>query len=279
MNNILIDRISFSTYINPKNNCNFLKNPDDADIQHLDYDTEIAKTNLLNYAHLIDYKIHHIYTFTPDEISTLLECMNICIKVGRCSHLVDEDLEPIIRRLQEYWYPGQWFVRFNSCSPKDGIGSFPITTPRKLIEMIVTSHRAKCALTHSDDTLLFVPFDPTRDDNRELRVFIHHKKITAISQYNPYNLSYFSDKDDKYLHAVVNRIKLFLDPIIPTICSHVETNNLVCDIYLDHEDQPRIVEFNSFGYWLATGGVLFHWLEDKDKLYNTQNKIYLRLLT
>ena len=292
---VVIERIPFESYLHPKRTANFVRDANDLDSKDLDYNTEIARTNLMNYANVIGYPIDHEYKFTKEEISKLLECAEIGIKVYRLSHLFEEDLFPIIERMEANLKDslscllnggltcpsgqGLWFVRFNSCSPKDGKGDFPITNAKDLVEMIVTSSRARGALESGDDTLYFVKYDTEWDANKELRIFIHNQQITAISQYNPYNVSYFSDKNDSYLNNLVKRIKDYLAEIIPMVCSATETNNLVCDLYLDHNDKFRIIEFNSFGYWLATGSVLFRWLDDKDKLYNQNGVIYLRILT
>ena len=275
---IHIERINFDTYNHPKNNCNFIKDANDLTINDLDYDTEIARTNLLNYADLIQYPFDHSYQFTKNEIDVLLGTMKTGIAVGRLSHLIEDDLEPIIDRMARSWINGKWFVRFNSCSPKDGNAKYPITSARQLIEMIVTSSRSRGALNHGDDTLYFVKYDTNWDSSRELRVFIHGQQITAITQYSPYELSYYSDKTDSELTNFVLGIKKYLNDIIPIICKRIGTNDLVCDLYLNDDGTFKIIEFNSFGYWLASGSVLFHWLNDYHVLYNRTNDVYLRVL-
>jgi len=275
---IIIERIPFESYQHPKHTANFIKDANDSDSKDLDYDKEIARTNLLNYANIISYPTDHEYKFTKEEISILIECVEIGIKVHRLSHLFEEELLPIIEKMQANWTDGLWFVRFNSCSPKDGKGDFPITNAKDLVEMIVTSKRARGALKNGDDTLYFVQYDTEWDTNKELRIFIYNQQITAISQYNPYDISFFSDKTDSYLVNLTEIINRYLKNIIPAVCSAIGTNNLVCDLYLDQNNEFRIIEFNSFGYWLASGSVLFRWLDDKNKLYNQNDIIYLRFL-
>lgn len=107
MANIIIERIAIEHYQHPKHRCNFNKNPDDLEIADLDYDTEIAKTDLTNYAHLINYPIDHVYTFTPNEIKVLLKCIEVGILIGRPSHIFDDDLEPIKARLRFHWIEGK----------------------------------------------------------------------------------------------------------------------------------------------------------------------------
>jgi hypothetical protein len=275
---VLIQRIPIDLYNHPTKTGNFPKDPNDLTVQDLDYDTETAKTNLLNYADLIDYPIDHTYQFTKEEIDIILSSMEICIKVNKLSHLVEEELKPVIKRMNDNWKDGSWFVRFNSCSPKDGKGKYPIQKARAMIEMIISSTRARGAFQSGEDTLYFVKYDYDWDASRELRVFIYNQHITAISQYNPYDTSFYSDKDDRYLYDLAIRIKEYLKNIIPVICSRVHTNDIICDIYLDTDVKLHIIEFNSFGYWLPGSSVLFEWLRDKDLLYNQSDSIYFRLL-
>lgn len=289
-NQVIIERISFPEYEHPRHNCNFLPRPDDEDVASLDYDTEIARTNLTRYADLISYPVSHTYTFTTSEVTTILSWIDTGIICGKSSNLFKEDLEPIIDRMQKVWISGDWFVRFDTCSPKDGIGTLPIRSAKQMMDMIITSKRSRTALQGGYTTLYFVRFDPTWDPSRELRVFIHNRQITAISQYSPYQLSSFSTWTDSELTSLTHNMVQYLTPIISRVCEHIGTDNIVCDILVRGTDNIvgdilvrdtnafHIIEFNSFGYWLASGGVLFHWLTEQDKLYNQAHTIHFKIL-
>ena len=72
-------------------------------------------------------------------------------------------------------------------------------------------------------------------------------------------------------------IKFLEDDILPKVIPAINTNNLTGDIYLG-DDDIKIIEFNSFGYWQAAGSALFHWLKDKSKLYNEEGKVWIRII-
>jgi hypothetical protein len=280
MDHIVVERVH-SDGNNEKNNSNnHPKDPSDLEIIDLDYEIEIKKTNLMNYAHLINYPILWFHTFNADEIKTLVKCSSDCIKTGNI-RLYKEELAPIISRLNTDWsdQESMLFFRFNAVSPKDGLPEYPIWNAEQVIEKIVTSKRAWNCLLDNENTIYFVKYDSQWDIKREFRVFIYKKKVTAISQYHIMTKSMLSGKSNNDAKMLAESIRKYLeDGIIPNVCGTINTDNLVCDIYVNFDASLKIIEFNSFGYWLASGSALFHWLDDKKKLYNTDGKIYLRFI-
>lgn len=273
---VIIERVRNDSGFDNNTN-NHPRDENDLEVKDLDYKTELSKTHLMNYASIIGYPIVWSYQFQPKEVRTLLQCCEIGMKTGR-TLLFNEELEPLIQRLEKNWIPGKWFFRFSSSSPKDGMHSYPIISAKQVIEMISTSKRARNAFEDGYSIIYFVKFDETWDSKREFRVFIRKGKVTCISQYNAYDQSILSDKSNDQVKNAVERIVRFLEEeILPKVIPAVNTNNLTADIYLE-DDSIRIVEFNSFGYWQAAGSALFHWLNDKSKLYNEEAQVWIRII-
>lgn len=280
---IIIERVRTED-LGEFNTNNHPRDEDDAEALALDYQEEHRKTNLMNYAHLVDYPIAWTYKFTPDECRVLRECAD----KGRhltSALLFKEELAPIIERLQGEWKADEivqdtmWFFRFNSCSPKDGVGEYPVYAPSQVINMIATSKRGWGALCDGEDTLYFVPYVKGWDMRREFRVFIRKGRVTGISQYDPYNKCFLSGQSHNTIQITALNIVTWLEcEILPKVLPAVGTNDVTADVYVGDGAQPRIVEFNTFGYWQAAGSALFHWLKDRKKLYGEDGKVWMRII-
>lgn len=274
MDNIIVQRTSYDINENI-NTCNHPKDMSDMEAAGLDYDTELKKTNLMNYAEIIKYPIEWTYTFTPAEMLELKKCAVTCTISGNIDAHRDV-LEPIINRLESQWCDGRWFFRFNGRSPKDGAIEFPVLTPRHVITKIITSKRGFTSLIDGEDTIYFVKYVDNWDRKREFRVFIYKQQVTAISQYT-YDKCILSGKSSAFAKEIGLKIKTYLEKeVLPIVCAAIGTNNVVCDIYVNEDSSLRIIEFNSFGYWLAAGSALFNWLTDRELLYNQKGLTYLR---
>lgn len=95
--------------------------------------------------------------------------------------------------------------------------------------------------------------------------------MTVISQYSPYNLLAFS------LKSLATDIQRYLEnELLDRVCAQIGTNDVVCDLYVYPDFSLKIIEFNSFEYWLAS--VLFDWLSEHEKLYNENETIYVKVL-
>ncbi len=278
---IIVERVRVSpdAYGNTTqfNTNNHPREPDDAEANALDYVEEHRKTNLMRYAHLVGYPVVWEYKIPAEDITILRECAD----KGRhltSALLFKDELEPVIEHLRAAWQNGMWFFRFNSCSPKDGAEPYPVYSPEQVARMIATSKRGWGALCDGDDTLYFVKHNANWDTRREFRVFVRKGRVTAVSQYNPYTGGIMSGQSTQKIRESIHQIVTWLhDDILPRVLPAIGTNNVTADIYLG-DSGPRIVEFNTFGYWQAAGSALFHWLNDKKKLYNESGKVWVRIV-
>jgi len=283
---LVIERITFDNLSqkNINNNNNPIEIiPSEYDkVYNLNYETEVARTNLVRWKNIINYPIIFEYTFTKSDIDILKRSCNIGIISGRIPLLYKEELEIIIKNLNKIMltYDSEygWFVRFNRASPKDGVATFPLMTPEHVIRQIVTSKRALQCLSNDDATMYFCKFDPLWNSERELRVFIYDGNITGISQYVCSDISdIFSIMSNEQISTIADNSISSINMILQKLVIAFGTKSFVCDIYVNEDLSVRIIEFNSFGYWLAAGSCLFNWKSDYEKLYNKNDNIYFRI--
>lgn len=145
--------------------------------------------------------------------------------------------------------------------------------------MIITSKRAMNALQFDDRKLYFMNYDTEFDNSKEVRVFVHNRKVTGISQYHWYEVEYFNKFTDKQLILICNNIIDYVEKeLVNLVCDKIGVDSLTVDILVREDLSLKLVELNSFGYWLAAGSCLFSWIEDRDKLYGKDNKVYFKIL-
>ncbi|AZL89824.1 division cycle 123 protein [Megavirus baoshan] len=255
----------------------------DTEVKDLDYRTELNKTNLSQYMDLINYPVIWTYEFNLFESKILLEACHIGCISGKFPKIYSDELFDIINRLNESWVEGLWFMRLDTCSPKDSSIKLPYKTPLDVITSIVTSKRVINGFLYNIDNnqstkIYFIKYNDKWDSNRELRCFVRKKKLTAISQYCWTTCEFFCDFSHQELVNLATIINHYIGQKIDIISAKINTEDVVFDIYLDQDNNLRIIELNSFGYWLASGSALFHWIKDYDKLYNTNNDVYFRIL-
>jgi len=182
---------------------------------------------------------------------------------------------------EELVVPAQgWFVRTSACSPKDALedgGAGPHHALLSVILALLASERIhKSMKDYSQDVVVYLmPFDETVTLQRELRVFVFEGQVAAMSQYDLFNASIFSEMSDEEQARVARCVDRFcrdhLNPRwagIGGIASYVMDVECVPGHDADGEWQIRLVELNCFGAELAAGSALFHWVHDASELYS-----------
>merc|ERR1711920_946367 len=127
--------------------------------------------------------------------------------------------------------------------------------------------------------IYLMPFDTTVTIERELRVFVNNDRVTAMSQYDIFNLSSsFASKDDVELAEVAKLVVQFHDELllprwkaVGGTCSYVMDVEYVADQARDGPPQIRLIELNTFGAEMAAGSALFHWVHDHDTMYESDS--------
>lgn len=110
--------------------------------------------------------------------------------------------------------------------------------------------------------------------HNEYRVFVHNKRIIAISQQHLYNVFTNLDNDIENNERLTMIYNYFEGNIKDTI-THIDS--YVYDFAILDTNIPYFIEPCPFGKEHAAGSALFHWLLDEDILYEKdQNNIYFR---
>lgn len=161
------------------------------------------------------------------------------------------------------------------CETKVG----PYTNLKEIIESLVSSIRGHTPI-YKDSTeikLYLMPWININQD-KEFRVFVFNKKITAISQQNLYQVLYENISDDELEILFDKYIKIIVNYFNDIIVNEIELENFTYDFAILDNDKPYFIESNSFGKEYAAGSALFCWINDDDVLYqkNKDPTIYFR---
>ena len=217
----------------------------------------------------------------------MLDVTNIGYIKGKRPKIYEEELEELERIIEQTIHGSninKWFIRLKNASPKDGYyGPGPLLSAKEMVTSLSTSLRAKSsfrsAVTDGIPDILYII--PWRDDWREsleFRVFVYKNHVSAISQYIWHR--YLGWNHDTISIIAPKIITFCNDYIIPKmeidnyvvdvtiVTSALDPNNGMIPEIKEEDILVELVEFNSFGAELSSGGALFHWLDDHDILYN-----------
>jgi len=166
------------------------------------------------------------------------------------------------------------FMRLSYRSAKDvPEGRLPILSSKQILNALIKSNRCfddmiahkYHQLNGMQLPLICLNLTPWRDCNqeRELRCFIHHKKLVAITNQFPILNSWpFKGKELEITYIIKN----FIDDLFN---KHDLYDCSVVDIELDNNLISHLIEFNPYGKEGSTGAILFDWERDKDILFST----------
>lgn len=287
---IIIERRFFDPMdFNPltkTNNHNLEKDPNDPEydaVKDLDKH-EIHKQTWTNkYVHLLDRQPQTL-VLTERERQVMEDASKIGRLTAKRPVIFEEELDEIENRIEReisFTKGEMYFIRTDSSSPKDGTPSMPAMSSYDCVTILSTSHRAYTAFCGGCKTLYFFPWDDTMSSNLELRVFVHRRRVCAISQYDSEKVCIFNSYSDEALINLGRRIVEFCE----SIALKVDIESMVVDVgiqpLINSKDPPlRLIELNSFGYWMCSGASCFNWTADRDKLYGRLGKkVYFRVIT
>jgi hypothetical protein len=268
---VKIERVNVSG-LKSYNTCNLPKDAKSDGPHHLDYETEVRRTELRNYIHLTNYIELKI---SANMLAILKEYNNNSWKTGRLWGELNELWEQEAELDASGLFDGRrWFFRFSSNSPKDGTPDYPVVSAKDVLEKIATSARASFSLERGERSLFFAPFHDDWDTEDEFRVFIHNNKVTAISTYKSAYTNY-SEWNDIDLKELAKKIIDFQQSTDFELADSFPASYIM-DVRFSGT-AIELIEFNSFGYWLAGGSALFEWINDYDILYGDGSAPIFRL--
>lgn len=268
---VLVESVSYQ-WVNIDGNCNTNNHP--SDLTPVQYNELLHLTRKSEWVkYFPDDPRSLCIELTGSRLKNLKSASLLGVFSGRVSDSTLEDLEPITDLISAHMKESntQWFVRTDGCSPKDGVyncGPFASSDAVEIIKSIVTSKRVHTSLEYGDDKIYLVPWKQNWSVDKEFRVFVHNRKVTAISQYRWHD---FVGWDDDSVAHVGEKILEFCNYVI----SKVPFENCTIDVtWVD--DKVDLVEFNCFGTELAAGSCCFHWINDHDILYGDGNNVVIR---
>jgi hypothetical protein len=189
--------------------------------------------------------------------------------------------------------PG-YFIRTENVSLKHGChGVGPYTNFKDVLESTCSCIHGHTPVDEFTKELKFyiLPWIEMSSD-KEFRVFVCNKQITAISTQSCYQINKTlrdiespGQREETICHWV-HTIVTYLDSVKGSIpaesfsvdISLVETRGV--DQKADDPLSPYLIELNCFGKEYAAGSSLFHWLLDEDILYDRkgEGKVYFRYI-
>lgn len=247
------------------------------DIRPSDYEFVLSQTQTsmwINY-----FKEYQKITINNSIwIEWLKKASEICCQTGKFSKIFLDEFDIMVEELnKEYGYLFNdchkgFFVRVNNVSLKYGEHKEgPYNNIRNILESIVSCIGSHSPLKYNTNeiNIYLIKWMDIKPEF-EFRVFVFNNKITAISQQNIYSVVYnnyleneniFNEFMKKKLDIIVN---YFYEEMIQKI---TWISNYTFDFALINNN-PYLIELNSFGKELAAGSALYHWLLDEKILYN-----------
>ena len=211
-------------------------------------------------------------------IEWLKKASEICCQTGKFSKIFLDEFDIMVEELNKEYgylfndYHKGFFVRVNNVSLKYGEHKEgPYNNIRNILKSIVSCIGSHSPLKYNTNeiNIYLIKWMDIKPEF-EFRVFVFNNKITAISQQNIYSVVYnnyleneniFNEFMKKKLDIIVN---YFYEEMIQKI---TWISNYTFDFALINNN-PYLIELNSFGKEFAAGSALYHWLLDEKILYN-----------
>jgi hypothetical protein len=264
-----------------------------------DYDSVIAKCNITEW--VTEFRTPGTYRTIDLPIQGWIrEANHLGQQTGQISLLYYEDLNDYCAKYEsdpkfaELFTPealakvgGGYFDRSNSVSLKNGIhGVGPYTNLRKIVESLITCNAGHNPMSdyQPDTRILTLTLFPLLDIQDEYRVFVHNRRVTAISQQDlgtPHPVIAQTDEPAEYARQVTEKILAECSrTVIPWLESTGRDSVTLDFAFIGSELEPYVVEFNPFGPEHAAGSSLFHWELNWDKLSSASGcPVYFRFTT
>jgi len=228
------------------------------------------------------------------DIAWMKKAYAIGKTTGKFSKCYSDELEqtlekykPITDVLFPEGNPG-YFIRTENVSLKHGChGVGPYTNFRDVLESTCSCiHGHTPVDLHTTEMKFYIlPWIKIIPD-KEFRVFVCKKQITAISTQRCYQINQTlrdiesDDEREELIRSWVHILVTYIDSIkdlIP-LASYSIDIALVGDS--ETSLSPYLIELNSFGKEYASGSSLFHWLLDEDIMYDLrgEKKVYFRYI-
>jgi len=253
------------------------------------YREAAAATNYTRYAARL--RPPHRWLEVPlsdEERDTLVAAGRVRCCTGRASRVHVDELADIVQRLDATLAPavrehGALFMRLDACSCKDAYGDGavrPVRGGADAVEQLTRSERAAYALQQRESSTLVLR--GWRRDialAREFRCFFYRGRLTAISQYSPYEAYGWADRPDAVFPRLACAVRAryaacgapFADCVMDV---HVAADGSTrCD-----DDDVEVLEYNPFGWHMNSGPACFDWQRDDALLRSDGACVHVRVV-
>ena len=245
-----------------------------------DYDEVLERCNTENWVHdFHEVPESRILTINEPDLQWMREAEKIGMITNEFTKLYQEELDEFCE-ITERERPdfiaelskGNWFVRTNRVSLKNGVhGTGPYSDLKSIVQSMVTGVSGHTGIGNATGKvdIFLLPFLTNLSAEKEFRVFVKDKKITAISIQHLYSRNdWMEGMDDDDRTKIVRRI---LDFHEHTLCKILELSDYTYDLALLADDTFYFIEPNCFGTEYAAGSSLFGWIQDRDVLYDSSS--------
>lgn len=174
-------------------------------------------------------------------------------------------------------YDNECFIKTDKTSAKNEIRLEP-----KYTTTDVLNHISSCSQYYREYDYLLTKFklDVSHnliimkwiddfDEDREFRVIILNKKVKGISQQKWFKkLNHTNQELEKIGLAIVNFFTI----------NGFYCKDITVDLIVDKDYNVNLIECNPGGLYSSSGSSLFHWIDDKDMLYDESDTVYIKKL-
>lgn len=259
------------------------------DIRPLDYDNVVASADTALW--IDQFHKYEFLDIKASDLKWMKKAFVIGTTTGQFPELYRDELQDcaneynsILNSFKTESKNG-WFIKAGNVSLKSGChGIGPYYNIEPIIESIVTSMFGHTPIDQNSNSLrlYFLPWIHFNLD-KEFRIFVCNNKITAISQQNVSQENSFLktlpfSEQTVVIHQWIDLILKYFENVVIQKITHVQNYTIdLClldlsnNIYKHNVEVPYFIEMNCFGKEYSAGSSLFHWLIDKNILYNEDN--------
>jgi len=234
-----------------------------------DYFEVLSQSDTKNWVKQFHHTYHTIELGTTD-LKWMKEALKIGMHTAKCSELYEEELEDSFLRHKDKMPPGDWFVRTDRVSLKQGMhGKGPYNNFKKILESMVSTTSTHCCFGDNDTTctIYFLPWLDMQG-SKEFRIFVHQNRITAISAQQLYRPNeWLAGLTDEQLNVEIYKVLDYFESVVKDKMSYMASYTM--DLVILENGLPYFIEANSFGANYASGSALFHWITDHHILTTT----------
>jgi hypothetical protein len=186
----------------------------------------------------------------------------LCSKTGQYENVFRDHMHALMVRhgpaVDALLSQGLTFVRGSRCSCKYGTSDLrPFSSAAQVFDALIRAPRFHTPVKDvSGENTLALWFFPWVDILVEYRVFVHCRRVTAISQqvwYSPYK--------GPDLGANLDLVARMCKAAEATTAG-ADLDSAVADVALLHDGSVYVIELNPFGQQYPSGSALFHWKTD-----------------